>query len=81
MKVVLLSTFEKDTDKLAEKAIKQKVVNAILQLENAKSLKEIGALKKMKGATNAYSLGFFFENNIIELARLKHRKDIYNFFP
>ncbi len=88
MNVVFLSSFEKDIDKLAENAIKQKVLNIILQLENAGSLKEVGALKKMKGATNAYRikvndyrLGFFFENNVIELARLKHRKDIYKFFP
>jgi mRNA interferase RelE/StbE len=88
MKVIFLSSFEKDIDKLAEKAIKQKVANVILQLENVNSLKDISAVKKMKGATNAYRikindyrLGFFFENNIIELARLKHRKDIYKFFP
>ncbi len=88
MKVVFLSSFEKDIEKLTEKAIKQKVINLIIQIESAASLKDITALKKMKGATNAYRikindyrLGFFFENKVIELARLKHRKDIYKFFP
>ncbi|WP_374754821.1 type II toxin-antitoxin system RelE family toxin [Dyadobacter psychrophilus] len=44
--------------------------------------------KKLKGFSNAYRIrigdyrvGIFVENNIVELARIAHRKDIYKVFP
>ena len=52
------------------------------------TLSEIKNLKKMQGFLNCYRIkigdyriGLYFENNIVELVRLAHRKEIYKLFP
>lgn len=51
-------------------------------------MKKITGLKRLKGVKGAYRLrigdyriGFYFEKNIIEMARVAHRKEIYDLFP
>ena len=88
MKVRFHKAFTKDLSKIKNKPTRQKIKTAILKLENAPSLDKITNLKAIKGEKQAYRLragdyriGLYVTNDIIELARVAHRKDIYNLFP
>lgn len=88
MKVEFLSSFNKDLNKLSSTPIRRSVKRIIVSLESAKQLSEIASVKKLHGFSSAYRIrlgdyriGFFFENKIILLARIAHRKDIYKLFP
>jgi mRNA interferase RelE/StbE len=88
MKVEFLDKFNKDLDKIKNKQIEQKVIEIIEELELSEKLSDLPNVKKLSGFKTAYRLkfgdyriGLFFENGIIELARIVHRKDIYKLFP
>ncbi|MBK6701349.1 MAG: type II toxin-antitoxin system RelE/ParE family toxin [Saprospiraceae bacterium] len=60
----------------------------ISTIEISNHLNEISGIKKLKGHKSAYRIrigdyriGLFYEKNHVELARIVHRKDIYNLFP
>jgi mRNA interferase RelE/StbE len=57
-------------------------------LANHNSLSEVGKIEKMTGYKNYfkvrfgdYRVGIKKENNIIIIETVKHRKEIYKFFP
>ncbi len=88
MQVEFLTSFNKDLSKLSSALVRKSLKNLILKLETAKSLSEIPQLKKLKGHPEAwrirlgnYRVGLFYSNNIIQLARIVDRKDIYKIFP
>jgi mRNA interferase RelE/StbE len=88
MNVEFLSKFSKDIDSISVKAVKLSLAKLIEQLELLESLQDIANIKKLKGHKSAYRIrmgdyrvGFFLEKNTILLARIAHRKDIYNIFP
>ena len=88
MKAEFLSKFYKDLDKLTTAKTKSDVANAIDNVEKSTSIREIKNIKKLSGHKNAYRIkigdyriALFYENNIIEFARIAHRKDIYKIFP
>ena len=88
MEVVFLRSFLHDIKKISDKKLKAKIKVIILELENADTLDEISNVIKMKGFSTAYRLrigdyrlGFFKDDNIIELARFVKRNDIYKVFP
>ncbi|HEV7231312.1 MAG TPA: plasmid stabilization protein, partial [Bacteroidia bacterium] len=70
------------------KHVREAVRKFILRLEAANSLSEIPSLKKLTGHKTAYRvrigdhrLGFFYEGNVVLLARILDRKEIYKVFP
>ena len=70
------------------RSIRVSLKKVIESMETADSLSKIPNTKKLQGHKTAYRtrigdyrLGFFFENEIILLARFVHRKDIYKLFP
>jgi mRNA interferase RelE/StbE len=86
--LVILNKFYKDLDKIDDKKLASKIIQIIEDIENAGTLSDIKNLKKMQGFTicyrikiGEYIIGLYIENNIVELARLVHRKDIYKLFP
>jgi len=88
MKVEFLSKFNRDLDTISSKSLKKAVLNIILQVEAAKSLSEIPNTKKLSGHKSAfrirignYRMGIFLETDIVQFARIVHRKDIYQDFP
>lgn len=88
MQVEFLASFNKDLNKLHVASIRQSLRKLILKIESAKSLSDIANVKKLVGHSNAYRvrlgdyrIGFFFDNNILQFARIVHRKDIYKVFP
>ncbi|MBE9048778.1 type II toxin-antitoxin system RelE/ParE family toxin [Pleurocapsales cyanobacterium LEGE 10410] len=88
MKVTFLAKFSKDLDKLKDKNARKSIKKAILDVEQAESLNKITGLKRLKGEKGAYRLrvgnyriGLYIQNDHIEMARVAHRKDIYDLFP
>ncbi len=58
------------------------------QLSNFNSIEEIGKIEKMKGYNNyfkirfgQYRVGLKKENDILIIETVKHRKEIYKYFP
>jgi len=81
------TSFFRDVKK-APADLYSEVDNVIVQIENARSLKEISNLKKLQGyktayriKINTYRLCFYYEDNIVTIARFLPRKDVYRFFP
>ena len=88
MKVEFLKRFSKDINEIPMRSIRISLKKVIESMEIADSLNKIPKTKKLQGHKTAYRtrigdyrLGFFFENEIILLARFVHRKDIYKLFP
>ena len=88
MKIVFLKSFEKDLKKIKDKTIKKKVVDFIFNIEGAKTLYDVQNIVKMKGHNFAYRfkienyrIGFYSSNNIVQIARIVKRNDIYKVFP
>ncbi|MFN4147618.1 MAG: type II toxin-antitoxin system RelE family toxin [Runella sp.] len=88
MKVTFLAKFSKDLDKIAIQFVKDDILTAIENVEQAKNISDIHNLKKMKGSKVAYRIkigdyriGIYIEKNTVEFARVVHRKDIYKLFP
>jgi len=87
MNYEIRKSFIKDSNKLP--AITQReLAEVISQIEKSSQFSELKNCKKLKGFPNAYRIrlgqyriGFFFENQIIELVRILARKDIYKYFP
>lgn len=87
MNVAIRKTFEKDALKLPHMA-QHKLTGIIAELHAAKKLSEINNCKKLSGYKNAfrirlgdYRIGFFYENDTIELVRILARRELYRFFP
>lgn len=88
MKVEILEQFDKDLDQIKDRSMRAAILKLILTLEAASSLGDVPNLKKLKGFRNIYRIrirdyrvGIIIEKRTIELARVLHRKDIYNRFP
>jgi mRNA interferase RelE/StbE len=88
MKIEYLKQFSKDLLKIKDQSIKDSLFEVITNLKNAENLSDLSNVKKMKGHSEAYRirigkyrLGFFFDEEVIELARFAKREDIYKLFP
>ncbi|MBI4648776.1 MAG: type II toxin-antitoxin system RelE/ParE family toxin [Bacteroidia bacterium] len=88
MKTEFLKHFDKDLDKIQGQIVKDNISKTIKDVENALKPVDIKNLKKLHGYQNAYRIkigdyriGLFIENDIVEFARIAHRKDIYRLFP
>lgn len=88
MKAEFLARFYKDLEKLPSQSVKNDVIVAIENVEAATKISQISNIKKLAGHSFSYRIrignyriGVFIENNIVEFARVLHRKDIYKAFP
>ncbi len=80
-------SFIKDATKLSSISQHQ-LAETINLIASIVQLSELMNCKKLKGFTNAsrirlgqYRIGFYYENETIELVRILARKDIYRYFP
>ncbi len=87
MTVEYLNQFSKDLLKVKDESLKDDLYNTIIALKNVETLNVLSNIKKLKGYQNAYRirigkyrLGFYFDGEIIELARFVKREDIYKLF-
>lgn len=88
MEIIYLRSFVNDIKKISDQSLKEKIKQFIIDLEQAQSTNDITGVIKMKGFSTAYRyrigdyrIGFFTNENIIELARFVKRNDIYKIFP
>ncbi len=88
MRVKFGKLFSKDLLKIKDSTLKKDIVEIIVLLENSESIQNISDIKKMKGHSEAYRirigkyrLGFYFDGEVIELARFAKREDLYKLFP
>lgn len=87
MKFEIRRSFEKDAEKLSSRE-QEHLALVIGEISQSKKISDLKSCKKLAGHKNSYRIrmggyriGFFFENGIIELVRVLHRKDIYKYFP
>ena len=87
MKVEIRKSFVKDADKLppSKRILLEKI---ILEILDKKQLSELTSCKKLTGFKTAFRIrfgghriGFFYEDETVELVRVLDRKDIYKYFP
>ena len=88
MRVKFGKLFSKDLLKIKDLILKKDIIEFILVLENCENIQNDTNIKKMKGHPEAYRLrigkyrlGFYFDGEVIELARFAKREDIYKIFP
>ena len=88
MKVEFKRSFVKDLERVKDKGLKERVTQTIERVEEAKTLQEIGKLKRLRGGelyyritVGDYRLGLMLEGDTVILVRFLHRKDIYRYFP
>jgi len=80
--------FEKDTDKIKDRKILNKIADIIESLKATDNITSIKNIKKLKGSNKFYRIrlgdyriGLIIEDEVIKFIRCLHRKDIYRFFP
>jgi len=88
MEIKIDKSFQKDTRRIKDKHVLQRITNTIANVQRAKTLEDIKNLKKIQGAQSMYRirigdyrLGIIVSNNTVEFIRCLHRKDIYKYFP
>jgi len=88
MKVVYLRSFLNDIKKIKDQSLKSKVKAVLENLENAETLENLPNIKKLKGYSTVYRtrlgdyrIGFYKNDEKIEVARFLKRDDIYKVFP
>ena len=88
MNVEYLKQFSNDLSKINDETLKTNLFDVIVILKNAESLNLVSNIKKIKGHPESYRirigkyrLGFYFDGEVIELARFAKREDNYKLFP
>lgn len=88
MLVTVKKSFNKDIEKIKDKKLALKIQEILDSLQNVETITAFSNAKKIKGSANAYRLrigdyrlGFFLNENKVELTVFAHRKDMYKFFP
>ena len=88
MEIKIDKSFQKDTRRIKDKSVLQKIANTIANIQRAQSLEEIKHLRKIRGTSSMYRirigdyrLGIIITESSVEFIRCLHRKDIYKYFP
>jgi mRNA interferase RelE/StbE len=88
MGIKIDKSFQKDTRRIKDKSILQRIANTIANIQRAKNLEDIKNLKKIRGTHSMYRirigdyrLGIIITDTAVEFVRCLHRKDIYKYFP
>ena len=88
MNVKIDRSFERDTNKIKDHKLLERIADCIKTAMKCKSIEEINGLKRLKGAPFHYRIrigdyraGIVVQGNNIIFERFLHRKDIYKYFP
>lgn len=88
MEIEFLEIFSRDLDKVSNTSVKKAINRIIAIIQNAKTITKVPNIKKLTSYRSAYRvrigdyrLDLFVDDNIVQLARIVHRKDIYKVFP
>jgi len=81
-------SFFKDVKNIINPTLKERVEQAILSVQDARSPKNIPNLRKMKGykihyrvKVGSYRIGITIVGDMVTFEAFGHRKDIYKSFP
>ena len=87
MKTTATSEFYDDLDDL-DANMSERVLNIIELVENAQTLTAIPNFKKMKGfktyyriRMGNYRIGLSLDDQILTFVCIKHRREVYRYFP
>ena len=87
MEVKIDKSFQKDTKKIKDKALLNKIALVISNVQKAENINQIKNLKKLKASSENYRikigdhrLGIIISESSIEFIRCLHRRDIYKYF-
>lgn len=87
MKVLYRESFLRDIESLQDSALRKRVHEAIVQVKQAATLKDIASIRKLQGRDphyririGDYRLGLILEKSTVVFIRCLHRKDIYRHF-
>lgn len=89
MNVEFKTSFYKDLKRINSQALKQRVKEAIKDVEQASTLQDVANLSKLKGKKSSYyririgdyRIGLRLRDKTVIFVRFLHRKDIYKYFP
>jgi len=88
MKFEVEKAFARDFRKLKSRELAIAISEAIMQVSEATTTKEIANLKKLTGYRSAfririgdYRIGVIIEKSIVNFVAFAHRKEIYKRFP
>ncbi len=88
MKISFTKDFNKSLKEINDKKLAQTIQDIIINIEEAKTPREIKSIKKLEGHKFAFRIkrgvfriGLFIERNEANLAAIGHRKDFYRKFP
>lgn len=88
MKVEFKTSLTRDLRKIKDKDLLERVRKTIEQVEQVRSLQEVGNVKKLRGDDNYYRirignyrLGLAVEDDTVIFVRFLHRKNVYRHFP
>ena len=88
MKTDFKKSFTKDLKKIREQDLKKRVTTVIKRAEEAKSLREVENIRKLRGNNRYYRIkigdyriGLKLKDNLLIFIRFLHRRDIYKYFP
>ena len=88
MIVIITEEFQKTLRKINNKAVSERVLETIENIENASTMADIRSLKKLKGYQTAfririgdYRIGVHITGDTVHFNRIANRKNIYDEFP
>lgn len=88
MKVAYLKKFSKDLDKIKKPKDLKSILEIIELVKQVPNFSEVPGTKKLKGYEDAFRIrsgdfriGVFVSEELVQFARVAHRKDIYKIFP
>lgn len=88
METYFEASFEKDLKKLRDRNALQTVKEIIAEVKQAKTIRDIAHVKKLKGYDTyyrirfgKYRIGLELTNDTVIFTRCLHRKDLYRYFP
>ena len=82
--------FNNDVKNIPDVNLCSKIEQAVVRVEEARTLRDIPNLRKLKGyregiyyriKVRSYRIGITIEGGLVVLARCLPRKDFYKFFP
>jgi mRNA interferase RelE/StbE len=88
MKAAFRKSFVRDLKKISDQKVRERVGNAIKNVESALSVAAIDDLRKITGTANfyririgEYRIGLTIESGTVEFVRCLPRRDLYRYFP
>lgn len=88
MNVRIDKSFVKDTNKIKETKLLERIADIIEQVQSCDQISEIRNLKKLKGnyqfyriRVGTYRIGLSIVEDTVDFIRILPRKDIYKYFP